>query len=509
MVRFSREVIEKQVAAMQHLPVDWYQGLFLRPHHFQALERYWAELIHTSHQWDFPFHYGLEALEFSPEALADYQLEVRRLHARMRDGTIVAFDTGQEPDRLDLREAMREAEKLEQQRLAVGLQQAFETEATIRVYLAIPRLKLGNPNVQTVQSNGDARYSRSTRMVQDDSRSGHEQEIQFRRVNARLLLSTQDPSGYEVLPIAQIKRAGDARARPQIDQDYIPPVISIDAWPGLGRDIVRAVYDVIGQKIDVLSQQVRERSIGFAATDASDLNRMMMLVELNGAHSALGALAFASGVHPMTAYVQLCQIAGRLAIFSDERRPEQVPPYDHEDLGPIFRLIRQRIEALILGVREYEYEQRFFVGVGLGMQVTLEPGWFHADWQWYIGVNKGELTEQECRDLLLPGELDWKLGSSRQVEILFKRRAEGLQLRPVGRVVRALPNRPDWIYYEVMKREGGAWRDVQETQTLAMRFKDSLIGNRDRLQGNRNVVVNTREGNAELQFALFAVPSQA
>jgi len=141
------------------------------------------------------------------------------------------------------------------------------------------------------------------------------------------------------------------------------------------------------------------------------------------------------------------------------------------------------------------------------MQVALDPRWFHADWQWYIGVNKGQLTEQECRDLLTPGELDWKLGSSRQAEILFKRRAEGLQLRPVGRVARALPNRPDWIYYD-LRREGPAWRDVQETQTLGLRFKDTLIVNRDRFQGNRTAVVQTRNGNAELQFALFAVPTR-
>ena len=493
---------------MQYLPVDWYEGLFLRPHHFQAAERYWTELNSTAHRWDFPFHYGVQALEFSPEALANYHFEVRRLNARMRDGTIVSFGPGQEPDRLDLREAFGKAEKQEQEKLSVGLQEAFESQTTVRVFLAVPRMVLGRSNVQTGQSDGDARYARAMVMVQDENRSGHEQEVQFRQLNARLLLSTQDHSGYEVLPIAQIKRAGDAGARPQLDPEYIPPVISIDAWPGLGRDIVRAIYDIIGQKIDVLSQQVRERNIGFAATEAGDLNRMMMLMELNAAYSTLAALAFAGGAHPHPTYVHLCHIAGRLAIFSDGRRPEEIPSYDHEDLGRIFRLIRLRIEALIYTVREYEYEQRFFIGVGLAMQATLEPTWFHTDWQWYIGVNKGELTEQECRDLLLPGELDWKLGSSRQVEILFKRRAEGLQLRPVGRVVRALPNRPDWIYYELSKREGTAWRDVEETQSLAMRFTDSLIVNRDRFQGNRSVVVQTRGRNVELQFALFAVPTR-
>ena len=493
---------------MQHLPLDWYEGLFLRPHHFQALERYWAEQASTGHQMDFPFHYGLQSMEFSHEALSNYHFEIRRLRARMRDGTIVSFEPGEEPDRLDLREAIGEVAVLKDH-LETSLEQAFEHEATVRVFLAIPRTKLGRANVQEDASESDSRYTRTTMAVQDENRSGHEQQLQFRRLNARLLLSTQDCSGYELLPIAQVKRASDAGARPQIDPEYIPPVISVDGWPGLGRDIVREIYDIVGQKVEVLSQQVRERNIGFAATDAGDLNRMMMLMELNGAYSALAALALSGGCHPLPAYAQLCQIAGRLSIFSDTRRPDNVPVYDHEDLGRIFRAIRIRIENLIYTVREAEYEQRFFVGVGLGMQASLEPRWFHADWQWYIGVNKGELTEQECRDLLAPGELDWKLGSSRQVEILFKRRAEGLQLRTVDRVVRAMPNRPDWIYYQVDKRDNPAWRDVQETQSLAMRFKDSLIVNRDRFQGNRSVIVQTRGRNVELQFALFAVPTRA
>jgi type VI secretion system protein ImpJ len=175
-------------------------------------------------------------------------------------------------------------------------------------------------------------------------------------------------------------------------------------------------------------------------------------------------------------------------------------------LARIFHHIRQRIESLINAVRDYQFEQRYFVGVGLGMQVTLEPNWFHSDWAWYIGVNKGDLTQQECRDLLSPGQLDWKFGSSRQVEVLFKHRAEGLELIPVDRSIRALPSRQDWIYYEVTKKDNPAWRDVHQTQTLAVRLKDSLILNQDRLQGARQLVVSSHGKPATLQFALFAVP---
>jgi type VI secretion system protein ImpJ len=232
-----------------------------------------------------------------------------------------------------------------------------------------------------------------------------------------------------------------------------------------------------------------------------------MLSQLNAAYGVLSVLVFTPGIHPLVAYTELCRIAAQLAIFTPQRRTAGFAPYDHEDLGGIFRQVQLQIELCINSVRDYEFQQRYFVGVGLGLQVTLEPQWFHADWQWFIGVRKGDLTTQEIRDLLSPGQLDWKFGSSRQVEMLFQHRAEGLQLTPLDRPIRALPARQDWIYYECPRNDTPAWRDVQQTQTLALRLKDSLILNLDRLQGETQLVVSARGKRIPLQFALFAVPA--
>jgi len=487
---------------MRNLPVHWHEGLFLRPHHFQAAERYWTESAQLSHHWDNPHHYGLHAIHINAEALANNQFEVHALEARLMDGTIVALDAGQEPDRVALQEA------IEVQQKQANLAEAFETESVVRVYLGIPKLKLGRANVDTGNGSTSSRYVETKLMLQDESQGSNDQEIQFRNLNVKLLLSTQDLSGYELLPIAQIKRAGEGEAVPQLDQDYIPPVLSTSAWTGLGRGIVRAVYDVIGQKIEVLSQQVVNRGIGLDSRHPGDMDRILMLSFLNEAYSALGVMAFGVGVHPFVAYMELCRVVGRLSIFSPERRELEIPAYDHQDLARIFKHVRIRIEQLINAVRDYEFEQRYFVGVGMGMQVSLEPHWFNSDWQWYIGVNKGDLTAQECRDLLSAGQLDWKLGSSRQVEILFQHRAEGLQLIPLDRAIRALPATQDWIYYEVSRRDTPAFRDIQETQTLAMRVQDSMISNKDRLQGERQLGVSVRGRQSNLEFALFAVPLQ-
>jgi type VI secretion system protein ImpJ len=491
---------------MKNLQVHWYEGLFLRPHHLQAADRYWAELLSNSLRNDNPYNYGIFSFEYSKDALANQQFEVRAIKARMRDGTIIELELGQQPDRLDLKKAM-DGQASE---LGVGLEGAFAGESAIRVYLALPKLQLGRSNCGTAGKDSEARYSEARISVPDENRGGYDQEVQFREMNVKLVLSTQDISGHELLPIAQIKRASQSEATPALDEEYIPPVVAIDAWPGLAGDIVQSLLDIIGQNLDVLSQQVLGQETTRDSEEPGARERIALLEKLNEAYAILSIMGFAKGMHPLVVYGELCRILGQVSIFTSARRVTDIPPYDHEDLGRIFREVKERIIAAIRSVRTVSYERRPFKGAGLGMQVSLEPAWFHSSWEWCVGVRKGgELTIKECRELLAT-QLDWKLGSSRQVESLFLRRQDGLRLEPLDRPIHALPGKKDWIYYEVVRDDspGSAWNDVVQTQTLAMRLKDSLILNKDRLQGEKEMIVAARGRKVELQFALFAIPQR-
>src|SRR5262245_47615851 len=135
---------------MTHLPVHWYEGMFLRPQHLQAADRSWAETLHISESCDLQYNYGLRTLELSPEAIANHQIEVKACKARMRDGTMIALETGQGLDR-------------------VSLKDAFAKESAVRVYLAVPKLELGRANVGTTGPKGVHRYSESQQLQADES----------------------------------------------------------------------------------------------------------------------------------------------------------------------------------------------------------------------------------------------------------------------------------------------------------------------------------------------------
>lgn len=486
---------------MRNLPVHWHEGLLLRPQHFQTADRYWTEQFQTSDRWDHPYNYGIHKIVINREALADQRVELVRLQARMLDGTLIDISCGQAPDRLEIGESLHGTVT------PADLSDAFEKSATVRVFLGVPRAMLGRANVARGENVSKTRYTDVSANIHDESWGSDDEEIQFRRLNFKLLLSTQDRSGYELLPLIQVKRAPQSQTGGLLDDTYIPPLLRLDAWDGLEKDVVRAIYDAVCLKIEVLSRQIAARGIGLESNSPGDVDRILMLSVLNSAYTTLGMLAFAKGVHPREAYAELCRIAGQLLIFGPDRRSTATLSYDHDELYRVFLDVTLRIETLLNSVRDYEYEKRYFVGDRLGMQVSIEPRWFNSDWQWYIGVNKGDLSSHECQDLLT--QLDWKLGSSRQVELLFKHRAAGVQLTPVERAVGALPVLNDWMYFEVRRQDSPAWQDVQQTQTLAMRLKDSLIVNLDKLEGEQNLVVAAYGRQVPLKFALFAVPQKA
>ncbi len=472
---------------MRNLRVHWFEGMFLRPQHFQSADRHWSELIATSAQWDAAYNYGLRSIELSPEALANYEVQVSRCEARMRDGTILSFSSGQGPDR-------------------VSLKDAFERQSEVTVYLALPKLALGRINVSSDSASGDHRYVSRALPVQDETTGGNDQEICFCDDCLKLALSSRELTGLEVLPIARIQRAGQSEATPRVDDDYFPPVIAIDAWPPLGLGIVRAIYDIIGQKVEVLAARVAERGINLTSQEPGDLEDLLMLSMLNESIAVLQCVTFAQGVHPFLAYRELCRVVGMLSVFDPERRVAGIPVYDHDDLAKIFKWIKARIERLLGTAKQLDYEQRFFVGTERGMQVSIDPQWLHSGWQWFVGVHGENISENECRDLLRPGKLDWKMGSSQQVDLIFKHGMPGVEQLELTQPPRALPVRRGWVYYEV-KRENAAWKDVLATQTLALRFKMELLGNLASLRGARKLEVLLNDRRAVLEFALFAVPA--
>lgn len=230
-----------------HFPrVHWSEGMFLVPQHFQAADAHWDETVRQRGQWDLPYFYGVHRIEISQTALESKRFQLNACEARLRDGTSVTYGAGMGPgapsDTVGAAAAALPA---------IGLEEAFARSDVARVYLAIPSQRAG----QNAESSGAAeRFRVSSRPLLDDV-GDTEEEVEFRDLNARLIAIPHDPAmpleppqlqGYDLLQVAQVKRTGEKRPTPELNENYFPPVLAIDAWPPLGRELILGLFDRIG-----------------------------------------------------------------------------------------------------------------------------------------------------------------------------------------------------------------------------------------------------------------------
>jgi type VI secretion system protein ImpJ len=459
--------------------------MFLRPHHMQAAQRFNLHLENLSEKWDLHYNWGLRTIDLDRDALANYRLVIRSLQARLRDGTLISVpEDGLLP--------------------AIELKEAFGTDSALTVYLAVPRLNVGRANVAGNGQAENARFLVDAQELEDENTGVNPQQVHVRLLNLRLLLSNQDHTGYEVLAIARIEKSARAEALPAIDVTYIPPVLACDGWPVLAVEILQQIYDRIGKKLELLATQMVSRGIAFESQAAGDIRIIEQLRILNESYALLGIMVFAQGVHPLPAYMELCRLVGQLAIFSKGRRVPDLPKYDHDDLGGCFYRVKKYLDALLGAVEEPGYDERPFIGAGLRMQVAMEPRWFEAAYQVFVGV-QSTIAPQDCVRLLTVGGLDMKLGSSERVDEIFRRGQAGLRFEHTPNPPRALPSVQNMVYLQVNRSsELEEWQNVQRTLTIAIRLNERLIAGN--IEGQRVLTIKTTgPGATKMQFTLFII----
>ena len=465
--------------------VHWHEGMFLRPHHFQAAQRHGAQLAGDDEKWDHHYNWGLRAIDLDRDALANYRLVIRSLKARLRDGTLVSVPEDGVLPALDLRPALEHA-------------------PAVTALLAVPVLNLGRANVAADHGAEGGRYLLETQNLEDENTGLNPQPVEVRRLNVRLLLDTQDHAGYEVLRLARVEKSAKADAVPQLDETYIPPLLACDPWGPLAAGILQAVYDRIGQYLDMLARQVVSRGISWESQGQGDRRLFEFLRVLNEAYAYLGILIFAEGVHPLTAYLELCGLVGRLAIFGTRtRRPPELPRYDHDDLGGCFYRVKQYLYDFFEEVPPLEYKERPFIGAGLRMQVNLDPDWLLANNQVFVGV-KSPLSAEECIKLL-SGQLDMKIGSSNRVDEIFTFGMPGLRFTHAARPPQVLPTAANLSYFQVDRASQQAeWQNVQKDMTLAIRLNQHRIDGD--IAGQQVLKIRSGGQSLTLQFTLYVVP---
>ena len=463
--------------------VYWGEGLFLRPHHFQRVESQTHESLRISEYWTTPNHYGVHGMQVEHEALANWRISLSACHLRLPDGTQLRF-----PEDCHIS--------------AVNISRtAFEnSESRVKVYVGVSELRRGSTNTSTVNTSIPTRYLLHDEEVEDENRAGDLQHIQFRKLNPQILVGDLSVRGFDAVPIFQLRLGSTAEAPPEIDLDYIPPLLTQEGWPPLAS-LIRSIADRLGATSDQLARQMIDRGVAFASGHKEDLERIM---QLNADNMALGGISWlptSRGLHPFILFTELSRAVGHMAIFRRERKMPGLPAYNHDNLALCFGVLRKLLEIETGG--EEPYVRVPFSAQGLQMSVRLQSDWLAPAWTFYIGV-EASLKSGQVTELLSEKQLGMKAGSTEEVDNIYRFGRRGVRFMPVGDAPRALP-RSNWHYFRVDRDE--AWGSVERSLNLGIRFNERMVVKQ--VNGENRVDVTDRETNglATLAFSLFVIRS--
>ncbi len=470
---------------MAKSPVHWYEGMFLKPQHFQAADRYDFERVREAEDWLVPHNYGFRLLDIDEAAVGNYRLVLRQCQARFKDGTILTV----EPDDGEAKVASDKGEaKFAPQVDSIDLTAAFKGVSEVIVYLAVPHAK-----------SVARRYAVETIPVADENPPYEREEIEVRRIQARLLVSGEDIKDFAILPLARIVRTGKIGSPPQIDPLYVPPILAFRVSSPLAKsvdDLFETIKGCVTEDADLMVG----RKVTFQSRVLGDADRVLRLATLNAAQTTLQSVIQTRGLHPFAMYVELCRLLGQISIFGESRRPIEAPGYDHDDLGTIYARVIGEINR-ILGVKvKAPYVRRPFRFVPETKRycVTLEPEWLREPYKLYLGVETSELNDDECDDLLQKAT-DKALGSCEEVEELFLRRDAGLPIWPLKRPSQELPS--GVVYFE-LDRNPNYWDAIVRERCLGLRFPSE----RCRFINHETVELNHKETRraVKIGFAAYA-----
>ncbi len=427
-------------------PLNWSEGMFLTPQHMQALMRHLEGRLAETRLAASPHAWGISRLEIDPAALANYRFTLRAIEADLDDGTRVRCPEECEIPSRDLKPAFEDGAK------------------ALEILLGIPELRPRSPNI-VEEGSQDAtvrRYRVNVNDEVDENTGGGARPIEYRRLQARILVAGEEATGYCTLPIARVQLAGEADPLPALVPDYIPPVCRVAADPRL-FEMMKELTNALGAKSRSLGEQTAERRIAFGGEGGGgDAEMLWRLYVVNAALSVFRILVRTPSLHPFDAYVAVARLVGELAIFDRGRVPPVLDDYDPRALGTCFPRAVQEARRLLDAILPQAFVRRSFEPWQDALRCHLDEDWLARRAPLYIGVESEQPQEEVEKRLRV-----LKLGAPRDAARIKSDRLSGIEKAFVPRVPPELPDRNGLRFWRIQP-QGDFWVSAQDERALAL-----------------------------------------
>ena len=428
-------------------PLNWYEGMFLQPHHFQTSQN--RLLMQANEQvTTTPCWWGLASLMVDKDALQRFDFIVNRSVLRLFDGTWVNIPGNAVVAIKSFKEHLEKSDR-------------------VSVWLGIKKQVSGVSAVHQLGEEGTGSIKRFVTRevaVEDENIGGNEQSIQMKLHNCALFFGEAPGDQYESVKIAEVIRS------PQndlivLDPAFIPPIINIGTSSGL-KEKVKNIAVHLQNQTAYLRREMAEKGHLLASDPAKILSILLRAQTVAAFSGVLNTLESMDETHPLQLYLELSRLAGSLSAISPEVQLD-IPDYNHNNLTVVMDRLITSIWNMLQGGVVPEYVKREFELHKKHRICRIDKPWLDHEYAAYLCV-KTDMPENQIDSIL--SDLRVKIGPTSRIDALLAERRRGLNCPRIRRVPVGLQDRSGFHYFRVdLTRHSEFWNDFYRDLILEIR----------------------------------------
>lgn len=434
-----------------HSKVVWSEGMYLRPQHFQQLERYLEDYVQQRCRSLVGSFWGFAALDVDPDALAIGKVAILGAQGVFPDGS--PFDlthANSLPAPLDI---------------PAGANGEL-------VVLAWPVQRAGAEDVIfEAQPESMARYDVASYEVADTNAIAlGPVALDLARPRVRLALASQLGGEWQTLGIARV-RERQADNRIALDPRYIPPMLVASR-----HALLRGYADELHGLLEHRAQAIAQRIAQPANTGVAEVAEFLLLALVNRALADTSrAVSSDSGneMHPQTWFREWLRLAFELSTYTSEARtPALRLVYRHDDLYGSFAPLMVQLRTALSMVLEqnaillalHERAHRVWVAEVSSLDLLRDAS--------FVLAVQADLPADTLRSHF-PAQI--KLGPVERLADLVHLQLPGIGLRLLPAAPRQIPYHAGFHYFE-LDTSGDLWKQLEQSAGLALHVAGELPG---------------------------------
>ncbi len=428
--------------------VIWSEGMFLNPQHFQQYDRYVERYIDAKCSALGAYGWGLQSWELDQQLLNLGKLSVLQGQGVFPDGTPFNFpEVDDAPPVLELPE---------------GLHNTL-------VYLAVPVRRAGAVDVsRDDDTQALARYYVSEVSARDvTSDGGDTRPVDVGKLRLRLMLETEDLSGYACIGVLRIAETRDDH-KVLVDDQYLPTCLDVSAAAKLGGFLPE-----LGGLLHHRGEAIAGRLADARRGGTAEIADYMMLQMINRFEPLINHLAQMRNLHPVVLFQQLLLMAGELSTFvAKDKRPPDFAPYRHDQLQETFLPLMSTLRTYLSMVYEQTAIALPLEEKKYGIRVAELSDRSLLNSASFVLAVRADVAEETLRSRL-PAQI--KIGPVERIRQLVNAAMPGIEIKPLPVAPRQIPYRSGYAYFELEKRSA-FWKEMSMSGGFALHVGGDFPG---------------------------------